>query len=298
MEVAEVQHHHAHIAACLAENGVALAAGPVIGVALDGLGYGLDGTLWGGEFLLADYRSCERLATFRPVAMPGGAQSIREPWRNTYAHLTATMGWARFAEDHADTPLCRFLQAKPRLMLDGMIARGVNSPLASSCGRLFDAVAAASGVCRQRADYEGQAAMEFEALVNREERLAYPFTIGRLGDSNLPYVEPLPMWRALLGDLRAQASVPMIAARFHNGLAAVIARMIDKLRRHRPDLASISTVALSGGVTQNRILLEELAARLEASGLRVLTHAQVPANDGGLSLGQAVIAAARALAPS
>jgi hydrogenase maturation protein HypF len=303
VDVAEVQHHHAHIAACLAENGVALDAAPVIGVALDGLGYGPDGTLWGGEFLLADYRDCQRLATFRPVAMPGGAQAIREPWRNTYAHLTAGMGWARFVTDFAETPLHRFLQAKPRAVLDGMIARGVNSPLASSCGRLFDAVAAAAGVCRERADYEGQAAMEFEALVDahtlvhEDECLAYPFAISRLKSGNLPYVEPLPMWQALFGDLVNGTPVPMIAARFHKGLALVIVRMVDRLRQRSTDAVPVTTVALSGGVLQNRVLLELLIGRLEALGLCVITHAKVPANDGGLALGQAVIAAARALEP-
>ncbi len=303
LDVVEVQHHHAHIAACLAENGVALNAGPVIGVALDGLGYGVDGTLWGGEFLLADYRDCQRLATFKPVAMPGGAMAIREPWRNTYAHLAAEMSWARFATEYAATPLCRFLQAEPRAVLDGMIARGVNSPLASSCGRLFDAAAAAVGICREHADYEGQAAVEFEALVDadalahEDDRFAYPFAISLLPSGNLPYVEPLPMWRALLGDLVGDTPVPVIAARFHKGLASVIARMIDTLRQRQPDREPIATVALSGGVLQNRVLLELLIARLEAMGLRVLTHALVPSNDGGLALGQAVIAAARASAP-
>jgi hydrogenase maturation protein HypF len=301
-DVAEVQHHHAHIAACLAENGIALDAGPVIGVTLDGLGYGLDGTLWGGEFLLADYRHCRRLATFKPVAMPGGAQAIREPWRNTYAHLMADMGWARFATNYAETPLYQFLQAKPRAVLDRMIARGINSPLASSCGRLFDAAAAAVGICRERADYEGQAAVEFEAMVDAhaladDERCVYPFAISLLPSSNLPYVEPRPMWQALLDDLLKDTPVSVIAARFHKGLASVIARMTDKLRQRHPDKEPISTVALSGGVLQNRVLLEQLIARLEAMGLRVLTHALVPANDGGLALGQAVIAAARASVP-
>ncbi|HXA26989.1 MAG TPA: Sua5/YciO/YrdC/YwlC family protein, partial [Acetobacteraceae bacterium] len=301
--VVEVQHHHAHIAACLAENGVAPDAGPVIGVALDGLGYGLDGTLWGGEFLLADYRDCQRLATFKPVAMPGGGQAIREPWRNSYAHLVAGIGWARFAKEYAETPLHRFLQAKPRVVLDGMIARGVNSPLASSCGRLFDAAAAAVGICRERADYEGQAAVEFEALVDarmlvdEDESLAYPFAIARLPSSNLPYVEPRPMWQALLDDLIDDTPAPVIAARFHKGLAIVVTRMIDRLRQRHPNGEPVSTVALSGGVLQNRVLLEQLIGRLEALGLRVLSHALVPANDGGLALGQAVIAAARALAP-
>jgi hydrogenase maturation protein HypF len=298
-----VQHHHAHIAACLAENGVALDAAPVIGVALDGLEYGDDGTIWGGEFLLADFRDFQRLGTFKPVAMPGGAQAIREPWRNTYAHLMAEMGWGRFAMDYSEIPLHAFLTDKPRALLDGMIARGLNSPLASSCGRLFDAVAAAAGVCREHTDYEGQAAVEFEALVDRntlaheDKRLAYPFAILPLKTGNLPYIEPLPMWQALLGDLVEKTPVPVIAARFHKGLATVIVRMVDKLRQRDAGAEPVATVALSGGVVQNRVLLEILITRLEALGMRVLTHAQVPANDGGLALGQAAIAAARALTP-
>jgi hydrogenase maturation protein HypF len=302
-DIVEVQHHHAHIAACMAENGVALDAPPVLGVALDGLGFGLDGTIWGGEFLLADYRDCERLGTFKPVAMPGGEQAIHEPWRNTYAHLMAEMGWARFAMDYAELPLHDFLQARPRALLDGMIARGVNSPLASSCGRLFDAAAAAVGICQAHAEYEGQAAAEFEALVDahtlahEDEILAYPFAIPRLKSNNLPYIEPLPMWQALLGDLIEDAPIPVIAARFHKGLAIVIVRMIDQLVQRRPEALPIETIALSGGVLQNRVLLEQLTRRLATLGLRVLTHARVPANDGGLALGQAAIAAARAIAP-
>jgi hydrogenase maturation protein HypF len=190
-----------------------------------------------------------------------------------------------------------------REVLDGMIAGGVNSPKASSCGRLFDAAAAMAGVCRERALYEGQAAVEFEALcderVLREEsdELAYPFNLPRLKDSNLPYVEPLAVWEALLGDLILKAPVPVIAARFHKGLAIAIAKMVNKLaRRQDEDSAPVDTVCLSGGVFQNKVLLEETCARVRALGLRVLTHAQVPANDGGLSLGQAVIAGAQALA--
>jgi hydrogenase maturation protein HypF len=199
--------------------------------------------------------------------------------------------------------LYRFLQTKPRALLDGMIAREVNSPLASSCGRLFDAVAAAVGICRERAVYEGQAAIEFEALVDartladEDERCGYPFAISLQPSSNLSYVDPLPMWRALLDDMVEDTPVPVIAARFHQGLASVIARMADKLRQHDPNREPISTIALSGGVMQNRVLLELLIARLEALGVRVLTHAVIPANDGGLALGQAVIAAARTSAP-
>lgn len=302
INLAEVQHHHAHIAACMAENGIAIDAQPVIGVVLDGLGFGADGTLWGGEFLLADYRDFQRLATFKPVAMPGGNQAIYEPWRNTYAHLMAEMGWAWFARNYAELTLTHFLADKPRSLLDGMIGQGLNSPLASSCGRLFDAVAAAAGVCREKVQYEGQAAVEFEmladerTLLEEDDDLAYPFSIPQLKSNNLPYVEPLAMWQALLGDLILGTPVPVIAARFHKGLSIVITRLVEKLSRYESGEEAVRTVALSGGVFQNRILLEQVTARLETLGLRVLTHRHVPANDGGLALGQAVIAAARSLA--
>ena len=303
LPLVEVQHHHAHIASCLAENGVALDTPPVLGVALDGLGYGVEGELWGGEFIAADYRSFTRLATFKPVALLGGEQAMREPWRNTYAHLVAEMGWPRFAMNYADLELHRYLAEKPRALLDSMIAAGVNSPLASSCGRLFDAVAAAAGVCRAHALYEGQAAVELEALVDRttladeDDELAYPFAIPRLKSSGLPYIEPLAVWEALLGDLILATPVPVIAARFHKGLAIAIVRMVDKLCRRRADEAEpFGAVALSGGVFQNRVLLEQVLMRLEPLGLDVLTHRRMPAGDGGLALGQAAIAAARLLA--
>ncbi len=301
LALVEVQHHHAHIAACMAENGIALDAGPVLGVALDGLGLGADGALWGGEFLLADYRIFKRLGTFKPVALAGGAQAVYQPWRSTYAHLTAEMGWARFSMNYAELELCRFLETLPRRLLDNMIAGGVNSPPASSCGRLFDAAAAAAGICREQVLYEGQAAIEFEAqvdsrtLAQESDELAYPFAIPRLKTNQLPYIEPLAMWQALLGDLILGTPIAVIAARFHKGLAIVIARMVAKLSRYESGAEPVTTVALSGGVFQNRVLLEHVVMRLEAQGLRVLTHRRVPANDGGLALGQAVIAAARAL---
>jgi hydrogenase maturation protein HypF len=295
------QHHHAHIAACLLENGVALDAPPVLGVALDGLGFGEDGTLWGGEFLLADYRGYRRLGTFKPVAMPGGEAAVREPWRNTYAHLMAEMGWASFATNYAQLDLHRFLADKPRGLLDGMLKGGVNAPLASSCGRLFDAVAAAAGVTREQALYEGQGAVELEAAVDRDclaeedDALSYPLAILRLA-SGLPYVEPLAMWQALLGDLVLEASTGVIAARFHRGLANVVVRMVEELAVQAAEVP-VRTVALSGGVFQNRVLFERVLGMLESRGLAVLTHSRVPCNDGGLALGQAAIAAARLLQP-
>ena len=302
LSLAPVQHHHTHIAACLAENAIALDASPVIGVALDGLGYGDDGALWGGEFFHADYRYCKRLATFKPVAMLGGEKAMHEPWRNTYAHLMAEMGWSRFAMNYEQLDLFRRLNAKPRELLDAMLRANVNSPLASSCGRLFDAAAAAAGVCFERAIYEGQAAIEFEALAdahtlaNESDELAYLFGIPRLKTTNMPYIEPLGMWQALLGDLILGTPVGVISARFHKGLAIVIAQMVDKISRHETRDEPIKTVALSGGVFQNRVLFEQVVMRLEADGFCVLTHKIVPANDGGLSLGQAAVAAARAIA--
>lgn len=299
LKLESVQHHHAHIAACMAENGIALDTRPVIGMALDGLGMGEDGTLWGGEFFLADYTQAKRVATFKPVALLGGEKAVYEPWRNTYAQLMAEMGWGRFGMNYEELDLFSFLDAKPRDLLNSMLKSGVNSPLASSSGRLFDAVAAAAGVCRDSVAYEGQAAIEFEALVDmktlneEDDELAYPFAIPRLKDSNLPYIEPLGMWQALLGDLILNTPVGVMSARFHKGLAIIIARMADKLSRHESPDEPIKTVALSGGVFQNKVLLEQVITRLEAQEFKVLTHSQAPANDGGLALGQAAIAAAR-----
>lgn len=285
-----VQHHHAHIAACMAENGVALDASPVVGIALDGLGWGGDGTIWGGEFLLADYRGFRRLACFKPVAMPGGAQASREPWRNAYAHIVAAIGWQDFAAEYRQTELVRYLAGKPLATIDGMIARGVNAPLASSCGRLFDAVAAAVGLCRDRVQYEGQAAMQLEAAAERAESeddgAAYPFAIVHPDPAGPLHLDPAPMWPALLDDVATETSVERIAARFHTGLAIAIARMVGVL-------GAAGRVALSGGTFQNRLLLEQMTGRLAGQGFEVLTHRTVPANDGGLALGQAAVAAAR-----
>lgn len=300
----EVQHHHAHIAACLAENGVPLDAPAVLGIALDGLGWGNDSTLWGGEFLLADYRHSRRLATFKPVAMPGGTKAVREPWRNLYAHLMAEMGWSAFALNFEELELYRYLAGKPRATLDAMMKRGINAPLASSCGRLFDAVAAALGLCRERQAYEGEAAARLEAIVDQatlqeeDDTLSYPLNIPRLRGSGLPYVEPLAMWSAILGDLILKTPAPVMAARFHKGLARSIVAMVRKLATGEDEAQPrrFTTVALSGGCFQNRILFEEVGRRLERASFTVLSHALVPANDGGLALGQAAIAAAHLIA--
>jgi len=294
-----VQHHHAHIASCLAENGRPLDAPPVLGIAIDGLGYGSDGAIWGGEFLLTDYAAATRLGTFKPVSMLGGDKASREPWRNLYAHLMAEMGWGVFAMNFADLDIHRALEAKPRKILDAMLKDHLNSPLASSCGRLFDSVAAAIGLAFERQGYEGEAAVRLEAIVDRraletEDRaLDYPFTIPNLKHSGLPYIEPLAMWSAILGDLILKTPAGVIAARFHRGLARVLTAMALKLARRDSEAGPrFDTVALSGGCFQNRILLELTVRMLEQQGFSVLTQKAVPAGDGGLALGQAAIAAA------
>jgi hydrogenase maturation protein HypF len=311
-----IQHHHAHIAACMVENGLPLDTPPVLGIALDGLGYGEDGTFWGGEFLLADYRSYRRLGTFKPIAMLGGEQAIYQPWRNTYAHLRLAFGEyetspqpsptrrgskADLFSDYADLELIQFLEQKPVKLLDQMLEKGINSPLASSCGRLFDSVSAAIALCRESCSYEGQGAIALEALaeqwmLNHPEEIAfYPFAVENKevgGGSNLLYLEPRPMWQELLADLQQGLSQPAIAAKFHRGLARAIALMVRQIRNKYPEV-SIDRVALTGGVFQNQILLIEVSSLLQAMGITVLTHSQVPPNDGGLSLGQIAIAACR-----
>jgi hydrogenase maturation protein HypF len=201
--------------------------------------------------------------------------------------------------------LVRFLAGRPLALLEQMIERGVNSPVASSAGRLFDAVAAASGVCRERVQYEGQAAIEFEALIDRrtlhdeDDALAYRFRIGEASDAGAPLlIDAKPMWIALLDDLMRATPAPVIAARFHKGFAIAIVQMVERVlgSRRRGSAPPVRTVALSGGVMQNAVLFEQLSQRLAACGLVVLAHRQVPANDGGIALGQAAIAAARALA--
>jgi hydrogenase maturation protein HypF len=292
----EVQHHHAHIASCLAENGVPLNAPPVLGIAIDGLGYGDDGTIWGGEFLLADYRSYRRVAAFKPVAMVGGVQAIREPWRNTYAHLVAGLGWAQFVERFSALELYRYLSTKPLATINRMLETGLNVPLASSCGRLFDAVAAALGLCADRALFEGQGAMELEALAEPGRSATeppYSFAITGQAASGLLYLDPLPMWEGLLEDFGRATPVARMASRFHYGLARAIRDMVASIRATITAAAPPDTIALSGGCFQNKLLLEEVVRLLEADGLNCLMHAKVPTNDGGLALGQAAIAAAR-----
>ena len=290
LKLVEVQHHHAHIAACLADNGwQAQHTGErVIGIALDGLGYGNDGGIWGGEFLLADYIGFERVARFRQVPMPGGNLASIEPWRNTFAQLSSSFEWRRLSQEFANLPLIRSLGNKPLVAVENMIRKSLNTPMTSSCGRLFDAVAFALELCPERQSYEGQAAIELENLVTTmdlEHCRAYPFALRQTG---LIEVDARPMWLNLLADLAIGVSRSEIAAAFHVGLAQVLVAVANTLREKQ----GIDTVALSGGVMQNRLLLTLCLHLFNEAGFRVLTHRQIPANDGGLAFGQSVVAAA------
>ncbi|OQX04639.1 MAG: carbamoyltransferase HypF [Thiothrix lacustris] len=285
----EVQHHHAHVAACMAENGWSLDGGKVLGIVLDGLGYGDDGTLWGGEFLLADYRGYQRVGHFKPVAMPGGTQVILQPWRNTWAHLHA-LGWSEVSACFADLELIQYLQQQPVATLETMLTRGLNSPLSSACGRLFDAVAAALNCSRDTISYEGQAAIELEALTPAcllNTVPAYPFAIEK-NAAGCWEIDPTPMWYELLKDLHTGYCREAIAAQFHQGLIHSISELAQRLWVEYP---AIQAIALSGGVFQNAILFKGVSQRLQATGLPVLTHQHIPTNDGGIALGQAVIGA-------
>ncbi len=275
--LAGVQHHHAHIASCLADNGE---AGPVIGVAFDGTGYGTDGTIWGGEFLVADLADAERAGHLAGVPMPGGAAAIRQPWRMAAAYLDAAFP--------AGLPgglgvAARNSGAWPDVLT--LARRGVNAPLTSSAGRLFDAVAALLGV-RDAINYEGQAAVELEQLAatSRQDPYRVAITDGQ------PFTTAgRDLVRAAAEDLLAGVPREVVSARFHQGVAAMIGEACGLLR----DRCGLATVALSGGVFQNLLLLGTVTDLLEGMGFRVLTHSRVPPNDGGISLGQAVVAAAR-----
>jgi hydrogenase maturation protein HypF len=212
----------------------------------------------------------------------------------------AEMAWPAFAMNFDELELYDYLAAKPRATLDAMIKNGVNAPQATSCGRLFDAVAAALDICRERQGYEGEAAARLEAIIdldtlrNEDDTLGYPLSIPNLRDSGLPYIEPLAMWNAVLGDLILKTPAPVMAARFHKGLTKSIVAMTKKLAGGEDEAGPrrFTTVALSGGCFQNRILFEQVSRRLQNEDFTVLSHAQVPANDGGLALGQAAIGAA------
>lgn len=273
-----VQHHHAHIASCMAENG--LLEEEVIGVALDGAGYGLDGNIWGGEFFTGNYRGFNRRAHLAYVPLPGGAAAIRQPWRMAVSYLTASLG-----EDFSNMPLPFLEKVDPQKLkiIRRMVTHWPNT-LTSSAGRLFDAVAALLGL-RLEIGYEGQAAIELEQLAAEyPDCKSYEFDINK--DDIHWKIQMDSMFNELINDLLHKSSVQLIASRFHKTVVEMIVATCKELR-HETGIASI---ALSGGVFQNMLLLSHSVSLLEREGFKVYTHSKVPANDGGICLGQAVIA--------
>ncbi|MBS3784875.1 MAG: carbamoyltransferase HypF, partial [Anaerolineae bacterium] len=275
LKLIEIQHHHAQVASCMAEHRLT-GERPIIGVAFDGTGYGTDGAIWGGEFLVMDYGSFRRAAHLKYVPLPGGDAAIRRPYRIGLAYLWAAgVDW--------DVSLAPAAAASPeeRTILKQQLERGLNTVSTSSSGRLFDAVASLAGV-RQVINYEAQAAIEFETLVDDEVEEGYEFSLGEA-------IDPAPVIRAVVADVRSGMPSGVIAAKFHNGMA----HMIHDVCVHLREETGLNEVALSGGVFQNVALLERVLPLLRTSGFTVYTHHLVPPNDGGLSLGQAVIAAVR-----
>ncbi|MDE3134958.1 MAG: carbamoyltransferase HypF [Acidobacteriota bacterium] len=276
-----VQHHHAHVAACMAENHL---HEKVIGFALDGTGYGADGRIWGGEVLLADFSGFERVAHLNYVPLPGGAAAIREPWRMAVAYLAQHFG-REFL--NRGLPFLAGTNATSVKLVLQMVERGLNSPLTSSCGRLFDAVAALAGI-RSQVNYEAQAAIELEmAALESNDTVAYP--LGLVPEGAGWAIDTRPLFEALLADLDVWLPASAISRRFHNGLVETFSRLARLIR----DRSGLREVCLSGGTFQNLLLLEGLCDALRAEGFKVYTHAEVPAGDGGLSLGQAMVAAHR-----
>jgi hydrogenase maturation protein HypF len=272
-----VQHHHAHIAACLADNGV---QGPIIGVAFDGTGFGSDGRIWGGEFLVADYHRFRRLGHFQYVPLPGGDAAIQRPYRMAVSYLYCLLGVDTLNRDY---PFLSTIDEREIDIIKKQVDGEINSPLTSSCGRLFDAVSALVGLNNQ-VDYEGQAAVDLEMAADESETGSYPFSIIEREDADIVHFDE--MFAAIVNDMDRSVPGASISARFHRTLARVITRMCSGLSKK----TGLRQVALSGGVFQNRLLLRLATAALEREGFAVLTHKRVPANDGGVSLGQAVIA--------
>jgi len=275
LPIYQIQHHHAHLAACLADNRWQ-SDEPVIGVCFDGTGYGTDGTIWGGEFLVGGYKAFSRVAHLKAVPLPGGDASVRNVGRMALAHL-----WAAGMEWDVEIPGVAALCPEERTVLRTQLTQQINTPLTSSMGRLFDAAAALIGV-RKLATYEGQAAIELEQLADPDEAGTYPF------DIQSGIIDPAPLWHSLHKDLQAGVSPPVISARFHNSIAQLTLEVCQSLRD-----SSSNAVALSGGVWQNMLLLEKSQQLLEKAGFSVLIHRRVPTNDGGIALGQALIAASQ-----
>ncbi|NOR90182.1 MAG: carbamoyltransferase HypF [Anaerolineales bacterium] len=276
-----IQHHHAHIAACMAEHNLP-ADESVIGVAFDGTGYGEDGAIWGGEVLIAAYGQYERFAHLDYMGMPGGDAAVVKPWRLALAWLhKAGLPWSD------DLPPVKAASEEEQRVVARQLEIGLNSPQTSSMGRLFDAVSALIGL-RQEVNYEAQAAIELESQADREETGSFQFGIRD------DLLDPAPVIRSIVSDLSDGVSVPVISARFHNGVAQVVLEVCTGAREKH----GLNRVVLSGGVWQNMFLMRRTVDLLRGDNFEILIHRKVPANDGGLALGQAAIAAHKILTNS
>ncbi|MGH7439170.1 MAG: carbamoyltransferase HypF, partial [Polyangiaceae bacterium] len=274
IELLAVQHHHAHLAACLADAGL---SGRVVGVCFDGAGHGPDGTVWGGEVLVGDARAVQRVASLRAVRLPGGDRAAREPWRMAVAHLMAA------GIDPRGSAVGRRVDARALETVIAMVEKGVNAPLTSSVGRLFDAVASLAGL-HDHVSFEGQAPMHIESLASGTARGgAYVFERGSDG-----VFDAAPVVRAIVDDVDAGAGADTIARRFHAALADVVVETCTSIASAR----GLEVVVLGGGVFSNVLLTTEVTDGLSRRGLRVHRPTRVPPNDGGLSFGQLAIAAA------
>jgi len=272
-----IQHHHAHIASCMCDNGV---NEEVIGISFDGTGYGTDEKIWGGEFLVCDYGGFARVAHLEYLPLPGGEKAIKEPWRMAASLLDRVYG-----DNMYDLSLdfVKSLDRNKWAMIRKMIEKGLNSPLTSSSGRLFDAISALVGV-RQEVYYEGQAAIELEMAADKNEEGFYSYDLEKFGNGSQVMLEPII--RGVVTDIEEGVSVSTIAGKFHNTMAKIILTVCLRVRK----ASGIEKVALSGGVFQNTLLLDKTFTLLDKSGFKVYTQHRVPPNDGGIALGQAVIA--------
>jgi hydrogenase maturation protein HypF len=278
-----VQHHFAHVLAPLIEHGH-VPRRRVLGVALDGYGYGEDGSAWGGEFLLADYGGYERLATFKPVPLPGGDLAAREPWRMALAYLAEAYG-----ADIPDLAVIRKLGRRRAAAVLDMVRRGFRSPLASSCGRLFDAVSFLAGAAPERMEFEAEAAMRFESSAGTGTRGSYPVPLSRARPGRPVEIPFGPLIRAVVGDIERGIPVSRISSRFHETLARLVLRVAERARREH----GTRVVSLAGGVFLNRRLLERTESLLAAGGFRVFRPVAYSPNDESLSLGQVAWGLAR-----
>jgi hydrogenase maturation protein HypF len=280
-DVIQVQHHHAHVASCIAENQI---SGPLLGIAWDGTGLGVDGTIWGGEFFRVDKNDYKRVGTFRSFKLPGGEQAIREPWRIALGLLVEIYGQDFTEIDFL--PAVTFKSEPERNIILKMLEKNINTPITSSAGRLFDAVTSLIGI-RQIMSFEGQAAMELEfAIADTQSDEAYEIRlIEPSTDSHPLQIDWEPMIVGIINDVKLKKDRSLIAVKFHNTMAEGIIRIAKMIGEQR--------VALSGGCFQNKYLTERVIARLVNEGFQPYWHQRVPPNDGGIALGQLVIAGAR-----